>query len=237
MPEPLMPDTLVRGDREIGAALATGWAKTCAEAEEIDVNKVTEYSIEWGVKYDFSRCRPATSTSHQHFLERVHHSSAVPDGTPYAAWQNTSGQGAVTLFGLGEEISCGLLPGLAYNSAMTIFVPKGVDNFDDEEITREAESTRPLACKNCDNKAVASVTNNTMRPAVMVDMVDVQRGFIPGRQLGQNIVDLDSAARAFGMQGETSFSDPLGKSLCPLLAFYDFAAAFPYLIQRSMFLV
>ena len=69
------------------------------------------------------------------------------------------------------------------------------------------------------------------------DMVDVQRGFTPGRQIGQNIVDLDSGARAFGMTGEVSFSNPLGKFLCPLLAFFDYAAAFPSLSQQFMFLV
>ena len=68
-------------------------------------------------------------------------------------------------------------------------------------------------------------------------MVDVQRGFIPGRQLGENIVDLDSAGRAFGLEGETSFVEHLGKRFCPLLAFFDFAAAFSSLIQRWLFLV
>ena len=228
---------VVRGDRQIGAALAAGWENTFTKVKPIDCEMASRYLERWAVKYDFSGCTPPTSLSYQSFLDQVRHSATGPDGIPYAAWQNTNGQGAVTLFELGEEVACGYQPALTFNSATTLFIPKGDDKFDAEEITREADSTRPLTCKNCDNKTIGGVSNSTLRPAMKSNMVDVQRGFTPGRQIGQNIVDLDSGARAFGMTGEVSFSNPLGKFLCPLLAFFDYAAAFPSLSQQFMFLV
>jgi hypothetical protein len=228
---------IARGDRQVGEALANGWENVFANVRNIDEEAAKRYLDQWSAKYDFSRCKIPTSASYQSFLDRARHSTTGPDGIPYAAWQNTNGQGAITLYQLGEDIACGLQPGLSYNSAVTIFAPKGDDRFDAEEITREAETTRPLSLKNDDNKTIAAVYNSAIAPVISENMVDVQRGFIPGRQSCQNIVDLDSAGRAFGMEGEVSFSNLHGPHLCPLLAFYDFAAAFPSLIQRWMFLV
>ena len=219
------------------ATSASCWKETIATSKNIDAGCAKQYLERWGVRHDFSKCRPPSSKSYQAFLDGVSHSAPVSEGISYAAWQNTDGEGAMTLFLLREEVACGLHPALTYNSSITIFIPKGDDPLDKEEITREADATRPLSLKNADNKSNAAVTNVTLRAVISTNMVDVQRGFMSGRELGQNIVDLDSAGRAFGMEGEVSFIDPLGAHLLPLLAFFDFAAAFPSLIQEWMYLV
>ena len=57
----------------------------------------------------------------------------------------------------------------------------------------------------------------------------LQRGFVPGRQLLENVVDLDAFGRAHGMSSVAG--DPA------VMAFWDFAAAFPSLAHRWLMLV
>ena len=126
--------------------------KTFKVEKPFDEKRATRYLERWAVKYNFAQCRTPTSQSNQNFLRRVRHTATSPDGIPYSAWENTHGQGAATLFLLGDEISCGYQPALTFNPSMTLFPPKGDDEFDSEDITREATATRPLSLKNCDNK-------------------------------------------------------------------------------------
>ena len=53
----------------------------------------------------------------------------------------------------------------------------------------------------------------------------LQRGFVPGRQLLANVVDLDAFGHAHGMSSVVG--DPA------VLAFWDFAAAFPSLARQA----
>ena len=57
---------------------------------------------------------------------------------------------------------------------------------------------------------------------------ECQRGFVHGRQLVRNVVDLDTHARIFSMSAT--------KEHLPALAFWDFAAAFPSVIHEFLFL-
>ena len=77
----------------------------------------------------------------------------------------------------------------------------------------------PLSLKNCDNKIVCAVVNFALRTPLATHACPVQRGFIPGRQLLSNVVDLGVYGRIRGMQPVDS--DP------SLISLYDFAAAFP----------
>ena len=63
--------------------------------------------------------------------------------------------------------------------------------------------------------------NHAVRPAVAKSTNKIQRGFTPGRQLIENVVDLDAHARVFGKNQH--------QLLMPVLAAWDYAAAFPSL--------
>ena len=105
-----------------------------------------------------------------------------------------------------------------------IFVPKGEEDSDESFLSRSPLDTRPLSLKGCDNKTIGAVVNAKLRVPLAKQLSDIQRGFVHGRQLIQNVVDLDSAARL------TSMTHDCGA--LPLMVFFDFAAAFPSVLHE-----
>jgi hypothetical protein len=155
-----------------------------------------------------------------------------------------------------------MLPPIGFNNTLAMFPPKGDEEADSDEILREACDTRPLGMKNCDNKTVAGVYNAACKRTLSASANRLQRGFIAGRQIIQNVMNMDTHARIFGRRGHCDFvvaesngalpllpgeggriaskmhgmaTLPL-ELLCPLLAFFDFAAAFPSVLHSWLFL-
>ena len=116
------------------------------------------------------------------------------------------------------HLMSGLMMPVGFNSSLMVFVAKGEEP-DELSIVREPCNTRPLSLKNCDNKIICAVVNFALRTPLATHACPAQRGFIPGRQLVSNVVDLDVYGRIHGMQSVDS--DP------SLISLYDFAAAFP----------
>ena len=89
--------------------------------------------------------------------------------------------------------------------------------------------------------------NFCISPAIVEGAIDTQRGFIHGRQLAQNAVDLDYFGRAHAFAYRRDF-DIGGNELItvptvgiaatlPLLVLYDFASAFPSVAHAWLFCV
>ena len=76
---------------------------------------------------------------------------------------------------------------------------------DAHEVCRSPSDTRPLSLKNSDNKLVAGINNHVAKPMLAASAVDIQRGFVPGRQLVANPLELDTFGRWFGAAGHTNF--------------------------------
>ncbi len=72
-----------------------------------------------------------------------------------------------------------------------------------------------------DNKLICSVLYFKLRGVTAKWANPAQRGFVAGRRLMQNPVDLDAAARLHGCGS--------ARAEKPLLAFFDLSAAFPSL--------
>ena len=92
------------------------------------------------------------------------------------------------------------------NEILKIFLPKGnaEDDYilDTKGVFRHPTELRPLGLKTPENKVIAGVANWCLKP-VLTECAEVsQNGFIGGRQLAQNVVDLDFEGRraAFGYQ-------------------------------------
>eukprot|EP00959_Pyramimonas_sp_CCMP1952_P443334 9281547-Pyramimonas_sp.AAC.1 len=58
-------------------------------------------------------------------------------------------------------------------------------------------------------------------------LAEPQRGFVPSRTFGNNIVELDAVARRTSME-------PGVERRCPALVSYDFGQAFPSMSQKWM---
>ena len=106
--------------------------------------------------------------------------------------------------------------------------------------------TRPLTLKNSDNKLVAAVTNHAISPVIQACSSAVQNGFVQGRQLTQNIVDLDHASRLYACTGHSvehpfdsivAANDSFNIGQVPVTVLFDFAAAFPSVVHAWLFIV
>ena len=97
-----------------------------------------------------------------------------------------------------------------------VFLPKkpsgqreGVDYYTPDD-------TRPLAIVNTDNRLIANAVRHRMEGILGEIISEGQRGFLPGRSLLANVVDIEHAMQV----GSVSDEDPAA-------IFFDFKAAFP----------
>ena len=105
--------------------------------------------------------------------------------------------------------------------------------------------TRPLALNNCDNKQVCAAAARAASPTIQTHAHESQNGFIQGRQLLQNPVDLDfssrvSAIRCAASRGNASFDCMLPNHSVSKLAvtlLFDFSTAFPSVFHEWIFAV
>ena len=110
---------------------------------------------------------------------------------------------------------------------------------------REALETRPLTCKNTDIKTIAGCTASSVSSACKNTIHSSQKGFVAGRQLLQNVVDIDTSARIQAIKCQTnrkqfSFDDTIHPSSVKdlaIIALFDFFAAFPSVAHQWLFLV
>jgi len=102
-----------------------------------------------------------------------------------------------------------------------------------------------VTLENSDMKIVSSVTSVCMAPAVVASAHPSALGFVPGRDVVENIVVLDGLARLYDMEcclrnpslGGKSVMELGGLSalsMLPLLLFFDIAAAFPSFCARFL---
>jgi hypothetical protein len=110
----------------------------------------------------------------------------------------------------------------------TFFPAKGDEDLDHTEILRSPSDTRPLGLNNTDNKTIAACTNRPLKVPIRDGANKLQNGFIAGRNFLDNIVKLDAAARVYSMNPD---------SLLPVLALFDFGAAFPSVVHQWLVLV
>ena len=80
----------------------------------------------------------------------------------------------------------------------------------------DAEATRPLALVNTDNRIIASAARITWEPILASYISHHQQGFLKGRQMLNNIIDIDYHAMTVSLTSSKG-----------AVIFFDFKAAFP----------
>ena len=92
---------------------------------------------------------------------------------------------------------------------------------------RETAEARPVGMKhNKENTIIGAVWNESAKHALAASANRIQQGFIPGRQMIENVMNLDTYAQVFGAAGRGA-----------PLAFFDFAAAFPSVMHSWIMIV
>ena len=112
-----------------------------------------------------------------------------------------------------------------FNESLLFLLPKAPSGtLRSGEGYYEPENTRPLSVTNTDNRLLANAVRYLIEPVVGSNVFWIQRGFLPGRSMLANVVDIEEA------MATTACSQAEGGAL-----FFDFAAAFPSLEHETMF--
>jgi len=162
-----------------------------------------------------------------HMVDKMRDTSPGPDGLPYTAW----GKAGDTIIDFVYEAYVSLLDGSelpkGFNHSDMVFIPKGDQVEEGGSFVRKPTETRPLNLSNSVAKIIAAAINRTLSQLCAVTASPCQQGFIRGRSLIDNIIDVEATA-----VGYDKFYP--GKSGIILV---DLAAAFPSLSHTFLFWV
>ena len=95
---------------------------------------------------------------------------------------------------------------------------------------------RLISAKNTDNKTITGASIFKFKRWAQQNTHHTQRGFVPGRNFLNNIVDLDSASRIYSNYAMGRGFSAVNIALIPILALFDFATAFPSVIHDWIFI-
>ena len=158
-------------------------------------------------------------------------SSPGPDGIPYEAWRAMGKLSVDVLFCAFQDLSSDTAEAQMdqeypeFNASILHFLPKKpAGQTEDGSDIYEPSGVRPLNVTNADNRLLASATRFLLEPVLGPLVTDCQRGFIRGRSMLGNIIDVDEAMLYTAAEGEGGMA-----------FFFDFAAAFPS-VEQTFFL-
>ena len=155
-------------------------------------------------------------------------SSPGPDGIPYAAWRHAGRTAILILHAAAEQMQAPdfrntRLP-TGFNDSYLCCLPKkpsGTDQVAGDYFLPSA--TRPLSLVNTDNRLIASALRIAIEPAVEKVISNMQRGFLRGRKMLTNVLDIDFESM------KVSLNNPKGA-----IILFDFEAAFPSISQSFL---
>ena len=163
-------------------------------------------------KVDFGTCRNIIMASRD--------SAPGPDGIPYSAWKIAPLHVLEALhLCYSSWIDYGALPH-GFGHSYLWLLPKGDDPNDNDGIMlRSPEQTRPLSGANTDSRLFATCLRHSIEDAVCEWAHPFQKGFLRGRNILENVLDIEKSALLASCA-------PNNTSATILL---DFRAAFPSL--------
>ena len=177
---------------------------------------------------------PGVRVARSHVEEAVgssNNSAAGPDGVPYAVWRRLGACGIDVLFealdwmvtDAGQKELIADFP--SFNISFLHFLPKQAVGTTAEGLEIcSPDSVRPLNVCNTDNRILASATRRAIGPILARNISILQRGFIGGRDMLDNLFDVEEAMIIASSTSEGATA-----------LFFDFAAAFPSVEHEVMF--
>ena len=233
---------IVTDPGDIAEALRNHWAEVFRR-KELDATTLEEWLLQ-----DFGACpagpdgAPLPSPRDRRWrlcprdvgcaLRSSPDTSPGPDGIPFVAYRRLERLGVTTLYEAamalqGEMAEQQLvasmedpsLGGHDFNHSLLVFLPKkraGTDPLlgDFYAVT----DVRPFSIANTDNRLISNAIRMRIEPLVGRWVSEAQRGFIGGRSMLANVVEIDHEAQVISLR------HPRGA-----IVLFDFAAAFPSL--------
>jgi endonuclease/exonuclease/phosphatase family metal-dependent hydrolase len=152
-------------------------------------------------------------------------SAAGPDGIPTGVYMKLK-RVAPKIF---QDLVLNLIDGSVtlnddFNFAYLCCIPKPTDERSQSgEKIHGASSTRPLSIVDAANRIVAAIMCAALERCVAARISNMQRGFVPGRQMLLNLIDVDTAAQKISVRSSRG-----------AIVLFDFRAAFPSMNHAFM---
>lgn len=164
----------------------------------------------------------------QRALRIAGNSRPGPDGVPYEAWRRLGPLGVHLLWSAGRYLECGLTPGVAehdaFNESLLCCLPK--QSMREDAAGRqiyEPHNTRPLTITNTDNRMIANGYRIRWEPIIAPGIIGSQRGFIHGRSMLKNTIEIEHAAMMYSLREDDA-----------AIILFDFTAAFPSVSRQYL---
>jgi len=179
-------------------------------------------------------CSMAWKIQRHHLVKAIKHAKSTmpgPDGIPSVAFRSLGDFGVDVLWEVlsllqkddALEVLTAFFSTLdpsearSFNESILCLLPKKVSGADEiNGAYYETGATRPLSVSNVDSRILASAARLAWEPLLELWISKAQRGFLKGRQMLHNLIDVDWE----GMR--VSLKCPTGA-----LVLFDFKAAFP----------
>ena len=159
-------------------------------------------------------------------IQELPDSACGPDGIPYSAWRHASVQAVLILY----RMYCSLFTdeNIAddFNYSWLVLLAKGEHDDDDDLVARAPDDTRPVSLANSDSKICELALNKPLAESLTSWGSLEQRGFLADRMMVDNVIELDTYGRIASLSVDSRRELPRKTNL-PVMAFFDFAAAFP----------
>ena len=157
---------------------------------------------------------------------------------PYSAWKHASDQALYVLYRLYCSLFIDARVAHDFNYSWLVLLAKGEQTDDELIVARGAEDTRPVSLPNSDSKICEIALNKPLAKAVEQGACLEQRGFIEGRMLVDNVLEIDTYGRICSIATrshakESKSASPVEERRLPAMLFSDFAAAFPALLGNT----
>lgn len=201
--------------QDMASELGSSWAPTFSKVDPVPPEGfafLKDFSSPWSMDGVHPPCVGLMSS----YVASLKNSAPGPDGIPFSCYKALCLLSGLIFFKANLVLLSGGHLGIGFNIQRGCFIPKNSPN---EGPIPTAEELRTLGLKNTDNKAITGANVRQFSSTVSRYASLIQRGFVQGRQLVLDIVDIDAISRAL-----SNFNIFPMESV---LALWDFKAAFP----------
>jgi len=231
----IVEDEIIRNEPHKTISLGAEWQKTFDE-KPFNLDEARTFWEQAGDIGSYDTPPPPDIWNYFRVTNTHKNTAPGPDAFPYSAWKHR--HSAMALQEADQELRLGHPAPTGFNDSCCKFSPKEDNSQDGRETLREAAKTRPLSLKNCDNKMIMEANMKACEPQFRNIAHVSQNGFVRGRNFLHNIVDIDAAGRIYSTKyvGGNEQIHNLVKNI-PVIAPFDFSAAFPSIFQAWVWLV
>ena len=164
-------------------------------------------------------------------LDGLSDSRPGPDGVPYSCWRRMPEGLRLTLYEAYVAWMSGTQLPCEANTALLVLIPKGdATSTGDDRSHSAASQLRPLSLCNSDVKILEMALCRAMEEKVEQWAHASQRGFLRGRSMLQNILDVETKSIVYA-------HEQYGLLARPVTILFDFANAFPSLAHEFLWMV